>query len=197
LKTVLVIGSNSDIATAAIELLKPNHHIVKIDRSVIDLSLDDSANKLEQFLDSTDPDIVVNCAGVFGNNRLDYDLVFNVNLKSNWTVINYYLRNIPTKQVNVVMLGSSTYKQGRKHFILYAASKSALHSVWQGASEFASENLKLGLINPVYVHTKMVASRPHPNPDICLTPDDVAQEIVKLCNMTQSQCIDMDYKQGV
>jgi short-subunit dehydrogenase len=112
-------------------------------------------------------------------------------------VINYYLRNIPTRQINVVMLGSSTYKQGRKNFILYAASKSALYSVWQGASESASDNLKLGLINPVYVHTKMVASRPHANPDICLTPNDVAQEIVKLCHSTQSQCIDMDYKQGV
>jgi short-subunit dehydrogenase len=77
---------------------------------------------------------------------------------------------------------------------LYSASKAALFNIWQGASEFVSDNLKLALINPVHVHTKMVAHKPHPNPDICLEPIDVAREIVNLCDMTQSRYIDMDYK---
>ena len=92
------------------------------------------------------------------------------------------------------MLGSSVYKQGRRNFILYAASKAALFNMWQGASEYVSENLKLGLINPVHVLTKMVAHKPHKNPEICLEPIDVAVEIKNLCSMAESRYIDIDYK---
>ena len=194
MKTAVIIGANSDIAKSAIQLLQEQYHIVAIGRDTIDLNDPTSDMRIGMVLTMADADVIVNCAGVFGDNTLDYDTVFNVNLKSNWSVINYYIKNPPTKSVRFVMIGSSSYKQGRKNFILYSASKAALFNIWQGASEFVSDNLKLGLINPVHVHTKMVAHKPHPNPDICLEPIDVAREIVNLCDMTQSRCIDMDYK---
>jgi short-subunit dehydrogenase len=194
-KTAVIIGANSDIAKSAIQLLEEQYHIVAVGRDTIDLDDPTSDMRLGMVLTMAEPDVIVNCAGVFdGDNTLDYDTVFNVNLKSNWSVINYYIKNPPAKAVKFVMIGSSAYKQGRKNFILYSASKAALFNVWQGASEFVSDNLKLGLINPVHVHTKMVAHRSHPNPDICLEPIDVAREIVNLCTMTQSRYIDMDYK---
>lgn len=194
MKTAVIIGANSDIAKSAIQLLQQQYHIVAVGRETIDLDDPTSDMRIGMVLTMAEPDVIVNCAGVFGDNTLDYDTVFNVNLKSNWSVINYYIKNSPTKTVRFVMLGSSTYKQGRKNFILYSASKAALFNIWQGASEFVSDNLKLALINPVHVHTKMVAHKPHPNPDICLEPIDVAREIVNLCDMTQSRYIDMDYK---
>jgi len=194
-KTAVIIGANSDIAKSAIQLLEEQYHIVAVGRDTIDLDDPTSDMRIGMVLTMAEPDLIVNCAGVFdGDNTLDYDTVFNVNLKSNWSVINYYIKNPPAKSVRFIMIGSSAYKQGRKNFILYSASKAALFNVWQGASEFVSDNLKLGLINPVHVHTKMVAHRPHPNPDICLEPIDVAREIVNLCTMTQSRYIDMDYK---
>ena len=194
MKTAVIIGANSDIAKSAIQLLQEQYHIVAIGRDTLDLDDPTSDMRIGIVLTMADADVIVNCAGVFGDNTLDYDTVFNVNLKSNWSVINYYIKNPPIKTVRFVMLGSSAYKQGRKNFILYSASKAALFNIWQGASEFVSDNFKLGLINPVHVHTKMVAHKPHPNPDICLEPIDVAREIVNLCDMTQSRCIDMDYK---
>jgi NAD(P)-dependent dehydrogenase (short-subunit alcohol dehydrogenase family) len=194
-KTAVIIGANSDIAKSAMQLLKDQYHIVAVSRETIDLDDPTSDMRIGMVLTMAEPDVIVNCAGVFdGDNTLDYDTVFNVNLKSNWSVINYYIKNPPTKPVKFVMLGSSAHKQGRKNFILYSASKAALFNMWQGASEFISDNLKLGLINPVHVHTKMVAHKPHPRPDICLEPIDVAREIVNLCTMSQSRYIDMDYK---
>lgn len=195
MKTALIIGSNSDIAKSAIELLKQDYRVVPLDRTNVDLADASADQKLKEWLAQVNPDLVVNCAGIFGDNTtLNYDTTFDVNLKSNWSVIDHYIKNPPTKTVRFVMLGSSVYKQGRRNFILYAASKAALFNMWQGASEFVSENLKLGIINPVHVHTKMVANRPHSNPDICLEPIDVAREIINLSEMSESRYIDIDYK---
>jgi len=198
LKTALIIGSNSDIAQAAMELLKDEYHIVAVNRKVIDLADPTSELRINMALTMATPDVVVNCAGVFMDNAdADYDTTFDVNLKSNWSVIKHYMDNPPDKLVRFIMLGSSVYKQGRRNFILYAASKAALFNMWQGASEAVNENVKLGLINPVHVHTKMVAHKPHPNPEICLDPIDVAVEIKNLCSMTESRYIDIDYKKGL
>jgi len=198
LKIALVIGANSDIARSAIDLLKDEYHIVAVDRKVIDLADSTSEMRISMALAMSNPDVVVNCAGIFKDNAdADYDTTFDVNLKSNWSVIKHYMDNPPDKLVRFIMLGSSVYKQGRRNFILYAASKAALFNMWQGASEAVGENLKLGLINPVHVHTKMVAHKPHPNPEICLEPVDVAQEIKNLCSMTESRYIDIDYKKGL
>lgn len=194
MKTAVIIGSNSDIAKSAIELLQADYKIIPIDRTVVDLSREAAYSELQFIIKTSNPDVVINCAGIFGDNTVDYDLTFDVNLKSNWAVIKHYIDNPPAKPVKFIMLGSSVYKQGRRNFILYAASKAALFSMWQGASEFVNENLKLGIINPVHVHTKMVAHRPHANPDICLEPIDVAREIINLCGMSESRYIDMDYK---
>ena len=198
MKTALIIGSNSDIAQAAMELLKDEYHIVAVNRKVIDLADPTSELRINMALTMATPDVVVNCAGVFMDNaNADYDTTFDVNLKSNWSVIKHYMDNPPDKLVRFIMLGSSVYKQGRRNFILYAASKAALFNMWQGASEAVNENVKLGLINPVHVHTKMVAHKPHPNPEICLDPIDVAVEIKNLCSMTESRYIDIDYKKGL
>ena len=195
MKKAVVIGSNSDIAKAAIELLQDEYHIIPVDRRVIDLADESSDMRINMALTLSEPDLVINCAGVFKeNDEADYDTIFDVNLKSNWSVIKHYIDNPPDKLVRFVMLGSSCYNQGRRKFILYAASKAALFNMLQGASEFVGENVQLGLINPVHVHTKMVAHKPHPNPDICLNPIDVAQEIKNLAEMAESRYIDIDYK---
>ena len=195
MKTALIIGANSDIAKSAIELLQDEYRIIAVGRTVIDLADPTSAMRISMALAMAEPDVVVNCAGVFKDNAdADYDTTFDVNLKSNWSVIDHYIKNPPEKPVKFIMLGSSVYKQGRRNFILYAASKAALFNMWQGASEAVSDNVKLGLINPVHVHTKMVAHKPHKNPEICLEPVDVAREIKNLCAMTESRYIDIDYK---
>jgi NAD(P)-dependent dehydrogenase (short-subunit alcohol dehydrogenase family) len=196
MKTALVIGSNSDIAQAAIGLMESEYSIVRVDRNMVDLASAQATAKIRNLLDQYQPDVVIHCGGVFHDNNLtsDFDITFDVNVKSHWSVIRYYIDNPPDKRVNYVMIGSSTYKQGRRNFILYAASRSAQFSMWQGSMEYCSPNFVIGLINPVRVNTKHVAHIQHPNPEICLEAIDVAQEIAKLCTADTSQCVDMDYK---
>lgn len=194
MKYAVVIGAGSDIAKSAISMLEGEYFVFALSRDQLDLSQADAADKINNVLSMYNPDVVLNCAGIFGGNNISYDPMFTVNVASNWSVIDYYIKNPPDKLVKFIMLGSSVYKQGRRNHILYAASKSALYSIWQGASEFVSANFKLGIINPVHVHTKMVAHISRPDHDVCLTPDDVALKILELTHMTNHQCIDMDYK---
>jgi dTDP-4-dehydrorhamnose reductase len=84
LKTAVIIGANSDIAKSAIQLLERQYHIVAVGRETINLDDPTSDMRIGMVLAMADADVVVNCAGVFGDNTLDYDTVFNVNLKSNW-----------------------------------------------------------------------------------------------------------------
>ena len=192
--TIMILGANSDIAKQTLSLLAPNHNVIVLDRFGLDLCDADAGEKIHKLLAEYAPDIIINCAGKFGDNTVDYDEVFDVNVRSNWSVIQYYIQNPPLKQTKFIMLGSSVYKQGRRNYILYAASKSALHSVWQGAAEFCNENVILGLINPVRVRTKMVCHLP--TPVGTLEPQDVAEQIVDMCyNMRVSESKDMDYKE--
>lgn len=196
MKKAMIIGSNSDIAVSTAAGLAHGYELIRIDRTMIDLSDHHSETQLRVLLTYHCPDVIINCAGVFGDNTLVFDSVFDVNVKSNWSVIKYFIDHPPSKPVKFIMIGSSTYNQGRKNYILYAASKSALYSMWQGAREFVSSNLLLGLINPVRVNTKMVSHLHHPNPELCLQAQDVADQVVKMCDeMTTSECVDMGYKQ--
>jgi NAD(P)-dependent dehydrogenase (short-subunit alcohol dehydrogenase family) len=108
-------------------------------------------------------------------------------------VAQYYFDAKPSKLVKFISIGSSTYKQGRMRFILYASSRAALYNMWQGTSEAAPENFKWGLINPVRVNTKHVAGQPPK--EGTLEADDVAAVIEEMVrNMTESYSVDMDYK---
>lgn len=195
MKTALIIGSRSDIAVSVQHKLSHNYQLINVDRTVVDLCDFNSDSRLRDLLTQHSPDVIINCAGVFGDNTVDYATVMDVNLRSNWSVIKYYIDNPPDKTVKFVMIGSSTHNQGRKNYILYAASKGALYRMWQGASEFVSSNFLLGLINPVRVNTKMVSHLQHSTPDLCLEAEDVANQIVSMCNhMTVSESFEMGYK---
>jgi NAD(P)-dependent dehydrogenase (short-subunit alcohol dehydrogenase family) len=195
MKTALVIGSNSDIAKSAMDLIRSEYNIVPVDRSIVDLASPEATAKIQDLLAQHNPDVVIHSAGVFLDNQTgDFDQLFDVNVKSHWAVIDHYIKNPPNKQVNFVMIGSSTYRQGRRNYILYAASRSAQFSMWQGSCECCHPNLVIGLIHPVRVNTKHVAHMTHPNPELCLEAIDVAREIAKMCQAKTHQNIDMDYK---
>lgn len=194
MKKLLVLGGNSDIAKAAVERLRGNFEIISLDRSNLDLNSENATNEIRGFLASKNPDVILHCGGIFEfNDKAEFDSTFNVNLKSQWAVTKYYLDTPITKPVKFISIGSSTYKQGRMRFILYASSRAALYNMWQGSIEVAQENFKWGLINPVRVNTKHVAGQPPK--EGTLEADDVADVIVDMAlNMTESYSVDMDYK---
>lgn len=193
MKKLLVIGSNSDIAKAAMVCLN-DYKIIGLDRSRLDVNSENAYDEIRGFLSTEEPDVILHCAGIFEfNDVAEYDSTFNINLKSQWAVAKYYLDTPSVKPVKFISIGSSTYKQGRKNFILYASSRSALYSMWQGTSEAAPKTFSWGLINPVRVNTKHVAGQPPK--EGTLEADDVAIVIEDMArNMTESYSVDMDYK---
>lgn len=195
MRKAVIIGGNSDIARETVRLLGDDWQVFSLTRDQYDLSQAETQWKLVWLLSNEEPDLVVHCAGIFGGNELKFNPLFAVNVESAWWPIRYYLDNPPEKTVRYVMTGSSCYEHGRKNYILYAASKAALHSMWQGASEAAPDTLKISIIHPVRVNTKMVEHIAHHSPHLCLEAEDVAREIVKMSQMTDHTHLDMGYKQ--
>jgi NAD(P)-dependent dehydrogenase (short-subunit alcohol dehydrogenase family) len=194
-RKLLILGGNSDISKAAATLLEKEFEIISLDRKKLDLNGENATDEIQGFLSRNNPDVILHCGGIFQfNDVAEFDSTFNVNLRSHWTVAKYYFDVKPTKLIRFISIGSSTYKQGRMRFILYASSRAALYSMWQGGIEFAPQNFKWGLINPVRVNTKHVIGLP---PKLgALEPDDVAKVIaIMALSMTESYSVDLDYKE--
>jgi short-subunit dehydrogenase len=176
MKKILILGSTGGIGFSLKEKLYNN---IIIYPSKTELNLETTDN-ISEYLTKINPDIIINAAGVFGDNSVDFNQIFNVNLKSNWDIMNYYINNPPDKIIKFIMIGSSSYINGRKNYILYASSKSALHNMFQGASELlANTNVVLGLVHPIKTDTKMLNSLKNVDRLDCLSPDYVADKIIE------------------
>ena len=187
-KHVIILGTNGGIGSEIAKSFS-DYNITKITKKELDLSI----NSPISIIKKTNPDIIINAAGMFGKNDVDYDKLFNVNVKSNWSIIKYYMDNPPNKIVKIMMIGSSAYTQGRKDYILYASSKSALHSIFEGASESLSKsNIILGLIHPTRVDTKMLDGVVNDRSS-CLSPKYVADKIKNFTeNINKSEYINLN-----
>lgn len=184
---VLIFGKNGGVGG---ELVKQyaNHSVICIGKKDINFN-DNYCDKLYRLLKTIQPDIIINAAGVFGDNDHSYDEIFNVNVKSNWNIISYYKKYLPNKIVKIIMLGSTAYDNGRKDYILYSSSKSALHNMFQGASElFAGSNVILGLIHPSKIDTKMIANVSKDKKQNCLSAETVAKDIKLFIDKLQKSC---------
>jgi short-subunit dehydrogenase len=88
------------------------------------------------------------------------------------------------------MIGSSAYREGRKMYMMYAASKAALYNLWLSACEyFDNSNLSIVLINPVKTKTKMM----NPTATRYIMPEDVASSVLEHSFGNDNKCIDMSY----
>ena len=193
MKKALVFGASGGIGSCLCQLLvAAGHQVVPITHDQIDLTSVDSSRLISYTIDQHQPNWIFNCAGVLGNNESSYHSIFDVNLGSNWAIIQHYMHQPTT--VQIVMLGSSAYQSGRKHYMLYAASKAALHNLWQGATEYFQDTaVNLGLIHTARVRTPMIQIQPNQQ---YLNPVDVAQAMIDLCkDMNQSQMIKMEITQ--
>jgi short-subunit dehydrogenase len=193
MKTVVVFGGNGGIGKATCGAFASDGYLVyPISSRKINFELAESPDKVNKILSRIVPDVVVNCVGHFDDtNKESHFSTMNINVGSNWSIIKHYIENISNKPVKIIMVGSSAYKSGRKSYILYAASKSALYNVWQGSSEyFEGSNVSISLINPVRTRTPMIDMT---TKAICLEPEDVAREILNMTSTSSSDLVDMKY----
>lgn len=190
--TAVIFGAQGGIGSAVrTTFLDAGHCVIPVPRTSVDFEQDNCYDKVSTIL-SSDPDIIINCVGHFenGNTETHYKTM-DANVGSNWSIIQHYINNPPTKPVKIIMVGSSAYKSGRKLYILYAASKAALYNVWCGACDyFKDTSVSVSLINPVRTRTPMIDMS---TPAFCYEPEDVAREILSMASTTGNQLVDMKY----
>ena len=191
-KIAIVIGSSGGIGSAVCSALQFEYTVIGIDRNKIDFSNETYYDKISRELINYNPDLIVNCAGHFGDNTETHQLTMNANFGSNWSIIRHYIANKPNKHIRFIMIGSSAYREGRKLYMLYAASKAALYNLWLSAREyFENTNLSVVLINPVKTKTRMM----NPASTTYIMPEDVAELVLATSRGNENECIDMSYKE--
>ena len=190
MKTAVIFGSSGGIGLATVEaFLQAGYTVIPYDRIKLDLAKD--SERIDSILTDLEPNVVVNCAGVFADNRAD-DAMLQVNVNSNWCIIKHYIKQ-STNPTKIILVGSSAYSGGRKNYMLYSASKAALHNLWEGARDFfADTEIGIDIVHPVRTRTAMVA--PYQDTLDYLEPENVAQAILKQATQTGSSCINLTFK---
>ena len=152
-KKILLLGASGTLGQEIKKLIKNNTNFFVLTPSSSSLNFNEPNSKkiLFNLLNKYNFDIIVNCIGVFGNNSKDFNNIINPNLKSNWEIINFFLNKNPKKTVKIFLIGSSAYSGPRKNYMLYAASKSALNSLYKSANEY-------------FIHKKIFFFIKHPRP---------------------------------
>jgi NAD(P)-dependent dehydrogenase (short-subunit alcohol dehydrogenase family) len=194
-RTVAIFGVTGGIGQAVRQaFLDAGYTVIPVRRNLIDFERADAEAQIQEFLGYADPDVVINCAGRFAKNDELAGPIMNINFNSNWAIVQYYLNTLKT--VRIIMVGSSAYQAGRKDYMVYSASKAALHNLWQGAKDaFVVTPVQIDLVNPVRTKTKMVA--PFSDKLDYLEPEEIARCILQLdqCN-DPSTSIDITFKEA-
>jgi short-subunit dehydrogenase len=199
--TAMIFGHTGGIGNATRNALwSSGYRIIPIDRSIIDLNSNESDAEIDCLLTNSQPDLIVNCAGVFENGyATTHNTIMNVNFGSNWSILRHYLNPInQTKSVRIIMIGSSSYTHGKKLYPVYSASKAALFNLWQGVRDALEDtDIRVDLVNPVRTLTKMSTAGKSFDASLdYLHPDQVVEEILKLVkDNLPSSCVDIDFKE--
>jgi NAD(P)-dependent dehydrogenase (short-subunit alcohol dehydrogenase family) len=192
-KRVVIFGASGGIGSATCEAFRNAGYLVTpIAGRQINFVYMASHSDVDDVLEQVEPDIIVNCVGHFDKtNKETHCNTFDINVGSNWAIIKHYIDTPGKKPVKIIMVGSSSYLSGRKAYILYAASKAALYNLWQGACDyFSNTDITVSLINPVRTRTPLIDMS---TPAVCLTPNDVALEILSMASNNSNQLVDMKY----
>jgi NAD(P)-dependent dehydrogenase (short-subunit alcohol dehydrogenase family) len=192
-RTVAIFGASGGIGSAVKQsFLDAGYSVIPVGRNLIDFACADAEAQIQEFLGYAEPNVVVNCAGRFAKNDEPAGATMNINFNSNWAIVQHYLKAL--KAVRIIMVGSSAYKSGRKDYMVYSASKAALHNLWQGARDaFADTDVRVDLVNPVRTRTQMVA--PFDDELDYLAPEEIARWILQLDQWNDpSRSVDITFK---
>jgi 3-oxoacyl-[acyl-carrier protein] reductase len=151
---VLLTGGSRGIGKSIVKIFQKNNHSVYFpSREELDLSK-------EIILNSTNFDIIINCAGI--NPIKDFDSalekeVMNINYFSPLNIIKqclpYMIKNKYGRIVNIGSIWINLSKQGRS---AYSASKNALDSISRSlTSEYAHNNILCNTVSPGFTDTEL------------------------------------------
>lgn len=182
----MVFGSSGGIgACVSRQLTQQGHRVTNIDRSQLECGSEDLEHQVADIISHTEPDWIFNCVGTLGNNQSEYRLVFDANFGLAWAIVRHYIEH-PDQAVKIMLTGSAVHNQPRRNLVLYAASKSALHNMWQSTEDiFAGTNVHIALVHPPRVNTTMLNGRPGAS----LEPEYVAQVMIDLTRTMKSRTL--------
>ena len=136
-------------------------------------------------------DILVGNAGILGVlsplSHVEpkvWDDVLAVNVTANWHLIRWMEPLLKLSDAGrAVFVTSALAWYGRAYWAPYAVSKSALNAMVQAwAAETVSTNLKVNLISPGLVGTRLLKQAfPGRDSEEFESPDQIAEKIVELC----------------
>jgi ribitol-5-phosphate 2-dehydrogenase (NADP+) / D-ribitol-5-phosphate cytidylyltransferase len=157
-QNVLILGGYGQIGSAIYEKIKNSQNVYRTNTTNLKLGYSDDYSKLSDLITEIKPSLIINCIGIFDGNDVDLQKIFNINLRPSWHIIKIVNGLSPRIKIDYCVIGSSSYKQGKKDYYLYSSSKAALVNLIQGASlAVDQETLRLNVINLPPVQSKMRA----------------------------------------
>jgi len=115
----------------------------------------------------------------------DWQISLNTNLSSNWLLIKHFENLLLESEYGRAIFLTSGASQGYRPFWgAYAITKAGLDSMVRAwSSEMEETNLNVNLYDPGATKTQMRArAYPGENPNILKDPDEIAKDILKICN---------------
>jgi NAD(P)-dependent dehydrogenase (short-subunit alcohol dehydrogenase family) len=186
-----VVGTNSARLQETVDEIQPTSAVTSFQ---LDLALGESHNQLFRHLSNLGRlDMLVNCAGVIRQNRIeesrieDFDLQYVTNVRVPYLLTKRLLPLLTVSKGQVVFINSSAGLSSKKpEAVQYAATKHALRAVADGLRE----ELNPKGIRVVSVYLGRTATpmqevlfrdegRPY-HPEMLLQPEDVASVVVNV-----------------
>lgn len=175
-RVVLAGRSESKLANAA-EQLSSRAPLLDVTTTQFDaLNIENHERFLRETLSNTTFDLVLISFGVLGNQQTDVTLPANAAtvITTNFTATAALLLEL-TKQLadkphcTIALVSSVAAIRARAANFIYGSSKAGVDQFFQGLTDaLRHSHLKLVLIRPGFVHTKMTASRkPQPGAISC------------------------------
>ena len=115
----------------------------------------------------------------------DWQISLNTNLSSNWLLIKHFENLLLESEYGRAIFLTSGASQGYRPFWgAYAITKAGLDSMVKAwSSEMKETNLSINLYDPGATKTQMRArAYPGEDPKILKDPDEIAKDILKICN---------------
>lgn len=143
-----VFGSSGQLGARITELLRQRgYSVVEYTSKDCDFTSQDLKSELQKIsLDGCR--LIVNCAGIIDGDGNTFDKIFKVNVKSNFEIFEYFVSSESYEPVNIFVCGSTAANNPRKHYPLYAASKTALFNLVESYNEiFQGTNVSITYAN--------------------------------------------------
>lgn len=151
-------------------------------------------------------DAFVGCAGVLGPlsplghvTTTAWQEVLDINLTANWRLIRTLDPLLQRAEAGRVVLVTSGASVGKAYWGPYGVSKAGIEVLARTyAEETASTNVRVNVVNPGPIRTRMRAKAyPGENPEVLKTPEDIAPLFVRLaCTETTTSGRIYDFATG-